>query len=122
MIDSSWVRVYNNKGFYTGGEIQGGNINTPSDERIKKDIVKIENPLEKLKQISGYNFTYKETNKPSSGVIAQEVQKVMPQLVHTSADGDTLTVEYGNMVGLLIEAIKEQQAQIEELKEIIKCQ
>ena len=116
MTDSSWMRVYNNKGIYTSGEIQGGTINTPSDINLKKDIVKIDDALDKLHQLNGYNFTFKATDKKSSGVIAQEVQKVMPQLVHEGADEGTLTVEYGNMVGLLIEAIKEQQTQIDDLK------
>ena len=116
MTDTSWMRVYNNKGIYTSGEIQGGTINTPSDINLKKDIVKIDDALDKLHQLNGYNFTFKATDKKSSGVIAQEVQKVMPQLVHEGADEGTLTVEYGNMVGLLIEAIKEQQTQIDDLK------
>jgi len=96
--------------------LQATTINTPSDINLKKDIVKIDDALDKLHKINGYNFTFKETNKPSSGVIAQEVQKVMPQLVHEGADDGILTVEYGNMVGLLIEAIKEQQTQIDDLK------
>ena len=116
MTDSSWMRVHNDKGIYTAGEIQGGTINTPSDINLKKDIVKIDDALDKLHQLNGYNFTFKATDKKSSGVIAQEVQKVMPQLVHEGADEGTLTVEYGNMVGLLIEAIKEQQTQIDDLK------
>ena len=69
-----------------------------------------------MQQLGGYNFTFKDTDEKSSGVIAQEVQEVLPELVQEGDEGH-LTVQYGNMVGLLIEAIKEQQTQIDELKE-----
>ena len=65
----------------------------------------------------GVSFTRKDTGKESSGVIAQEIQKVAPELV-SETDG-TLGVSYGNLVGYLIEAIKDQQKQIDELKAII---
>jgi len=116
MTDSTWIRSYNSKNVYINAELQATTINTPSDINLKKDIVKIDDALDKLHKINGYNFTFKKTDKKSSGVIAQEVQKVMPQLVHEGADDGVLTVEYGNMVGLLIEAIKEQQTQIDDLK------
>ena len=95
--------------------MSAANFNTTSDRNTKKDIKPIENALEKVQQLGGYSFTFKATDQKSSGVIAQEVQKVMPELVQEGDEGH-LTVQYGNMVGLLIEAIKEQQAQIDELK------
>jgi hypothetical protein len=64
--------------------------------------------------LGGYSFTFKDSGEKSSGVIAQEVQAVLPELVQEGGEGH-LTVQYGNMVGLLIEAIKEQQAQIDAL-------
>jgi Flp pilus assembly protein TadG len=94
--------------------VNAGTFNTTSDERAKKDIRLIENALDKVQQLGGYSFTLKATDQKSSGVIAQEVQKVMPELVQEGGEGH-LTVQYGNMVGLLIEAIKEQQAQIDAL-------
>jgi hypothetical protein len=96
--------------------VNAGTVNTTSDERAKKDITPITGALNKVQQLGGYSFTLKETDERSSGVIAQEVQKVMPELVQEGAEG-LLAVQYGNMVGLLIEAIKEQQAQIDELKQ-----
>jgi hypothetical protein len=63
------------------------------------------------------NFEWKENNKPSAGVIAQEVEKVLPELVNGE---DTKTVNYNGLIGLLIEAIKDQQSQINSLKEEIK--
>ena len=98
------------------GTMTAANFNTTSDRNTKKDIKPIENALEKVQQLGGYSFTFKATDQKSSGVIAQEVQKVMPELVQEGDEGH-LTVQYGNMVGLLIEAIKEQQAQIDELKD-----
>jgi hypothetical protein len=115
MTDTTWVRVYNNKAFVVTSTCQAVTFNSTSDERYKKDIVKIDDALDKLHRLNGYDFTFKDTDKKSSGVIAQEVQKVMPQLVNEGDDG-RLTVQYGNMVGLLIEAIKEQQTQIDDLK------
>lgn len=96
--------------------VNAGTVNTTSDERAKDDITPITGALDKVQQLGGYSFTLKATDEKSSGVIAQEVQKVMPELVQEGADG-LLSVQYGNMVGLLIEAIKEQQAQIDELKQ-----
>ena len=66
----------------------------------------------------GVSFTRKDTGKESSGVIAQELQEIAPELV-TDTDG-TLGVSYGNLTGYLIEAIKELKAEIEELKKQIK--
>jgi len=95
----------------------------PSDIRLKEDIKNIENPLDKVMSLNGVTFTYKKDGKQSTGVIAQEVQKVLPEVIYTSKELNTeeefLVVRYGNMVGLLIEAIKEQQQQIEELKLLI---
>ena len=96
--------------------VNAGTVNTTSDKRAKDDITPITGALNKVQQLGGYSFTLKATEEKSSGVIAQEVQKVMPELVQEGAEG-LLSVQYGNMVGLLIEAIKEQQSQIDELKQ-----
>lgn len=99
------------------GDISATNLNTTSDIRFKDNIVKIDNALEKVLNINGYTFTMKETGERSTGVIAQEVEKILPEVIHGSEDKKT--VAYGNMVGLLIEAIKEQQKEIEALKQMI---
>ena len=94
-----------------------GNVTAYSDKRIKTDIYKIDNALEKVCSVSGY--TYKRTDtgdeRKHTGVIAQEVIKVLPEVVHGSEE-TTYSVAYGNMVGLLIEAIKELKSEIDELK------
>lgn len=93
--------------------ISSGDITAFSDIRLKTNIEKIDNALDKIAQISGY--TYDMNNKRSTGVIAQEVEKVLPEVVQNREDGYK-TVAYGNMIGLLIEAIKELKEEIKEIK------
>ena len=93
-----------------------------SDERLKDNVKRIENPLEKLKAINGYTFDWND--KQSSyvgndiGVIAQEIEKIMPQIVTTRENGFK-AVKYEKIVPLLIEVCKEQQSQIDELKALV---
>ena len=99
-----------------------GNITAYSDERLKDNILVIDNALEKVSQLRGVTFNRTDTEEPhrQTGVIAQEVEKVLPEAVITADDEmQTKSVAYGNMVGLLIEAIKEQQKQIDELKQAL---
>ncbi len=86
-----------------------------SDINLKKNIVPLTDAVEKLEQINGVSFEWKETDKKDIGIIAQEVEKVLPEIVSTDDNG-LKSVEYGNLIALLIEAIKEQQKEIEELK------
>lgn len=89
-----------------------GNVTAYSDERLKSNIQTIEGAVDTVKALRG--VTFEKDGKASLGVIAQEVQKVLPEVV---VEGEEyLSVAYGNIVGLLIEAIKEQQTQIDELK------
>ena len=107
MQDTTYVRCYNNKVIYTGGSIlAGGNVTAYSDIRRKKDLLKIDNALNKVEQLTGYTYTNKLDNKRYTGLIAQDVQKVLPEAVNTETDGH-LSLAYGNMVGLLVEAVKE---------------
>lgn len=93
--------------------ISSGDITAFSDIRLKTNIEKIENALDKVCQLSGY--TYDMNDKRSTGVIAQEVEKVLPEVVQDREDGYK-TVAYGNMIGLLIEAIKELKEEIKVIK------
>jgi len=93
-----------------------GNVTAYSDTRVKTNIKTIDNALSKVLALRGvtYNRTDLEDKSEQIGVIAQEVQQILPQVV--IEENDRYSVAYGNIVGVLIEAIKEQQAQIEELK------
>lgn len=106
------INLENNDATFGGNLTAVGNVTAYSDERLKSDIQTIENAVDTVKALRGVTFV--KDGKPSLGVIAQEVQAVLPELVMES--GDYLSVAYGNMVGVLIEAIKEQQAQIDDLK------
>jgi hypothetical protein len=86
-----------------------------SDVTQKKNIQKISNSTDLIKQINGVRFDWKDNDESSAGVIAQEVEEIMPEIVHTNDDG-IKSVNYNGIIGLLVEAIKEQQNQIEELK------
>ena len=92
-----------------------GDLIAYSDARVKENVETIPNALEKVTALRGVNFNKIGEEKRSTGVIAQEVAEVIPEVVHESEDG-MLGVAYGNITGLLIEAIKEQQKQIDELK------
>lgn len=94
------------------GIITATEFNFLSDVRFKENIQKIDNPIDKIVRIEGVTFDWKSDNKPSMGVIAQNIEEVLPQLV--SGD-DTKTVNYNGIIGLLVECVKTQQEQIDEL-------
>jgi len=81
-------------------------INSSSDESLKKDITTIDSALDKVKQLRGVNFAWKETDQKGKGVIAQELQKVFPELVSEETNGK-LSVNYTGLIAVLIEAIKD---------------
>jgi len=102
-----------------GAEVTGdftatGNVTAYSDERLKENIKPIESSVDKVKQLRGVTYDWKETGEASVGVIAQEVEAVFPELVVENEEYKS--VDYGRLTSVLIEAIKEQQAQIDELK------
>ena len=107
----------------SGNVIGNGNITaygSASDIKLKENIENIPNALEKLLTLNGVNFNYKKDGLRATGVIAQEVEKVLPEVIYETTDAEGTetfkAVRYGNMVGLLIEAIKELKAEIDELK------
>ena len=95
---------------YVHGDIlASGDVTASSDRRLKTDIKRIENALDKVCSLGGY--TYVMNDKPSSGLIAQEVLEVLPEVVHGSEETN-YSLAYGNIVGLLVEAIKELKEKI----------
>jgi tetrahydromethanopterin S-methyltransferase subunit B len=106
----------------TGGTITAtADVVAYSDRRVKENIETIENALDKVTKLRGvtYNRTDKEDKSQKIGVIAQEVQEVLPQVVHEQENG-MLGVSYGNITAVLIEAIKEQNKEVQDLKNQIE--
>jgi len=119
---SNEFRFESDGDFHADGDVIAFST-TVSDERLKTDIEKIENATDKVSQLNGYTFTYKADGKKSAGVIAQEVEKVLPSAVSEKElplktdDGVAYkTVQYDQIIGLLIESIKELKQEINELK------
>ena len=126
---------YYNSGTYTermylnnsSGVLTVAGTNYPSDARYKKQITRLQNPLEKIMAINGVEYFMRTDEFPSKhfdtklqvGLIAQEVEKVLPQAVQTGEDGYK-AIDYARVVPLLVEAIKEQQTMIDELKKLVE--
>ena len=124
--------IFRNNSGYEGCSINASNgsitsqsnITAYSDIRLKKDVKTIENALDKVSKLRGVEYTRKSNDEREIGVIAQEVKEIVPELVsiednsNSMGDGikDVHTMKYQNTVGLLIEAIKDLKAEIEELK------
>lgn len=104
----------------TGAIVCTGDVTafgTVSDITMKENITPIDNALEKVSQLGGYVFNYKNNPTPMTGVMAQELVKVLPESVYKTRDPDTneeiYAVRHGNVIGLLIEAIKELSAKLD---------
>ena len=103
--------IYTSSLMNVGGTINATAFTTSSDQTLKTNIQPIADAVSKVKQIGGYTFDTSTSSRESTGVIAQEIEKVLPQVVF--GEEGSKSVNYGNIVGLLIEAIKEQQQTIE---------
>lgn len=105
----------------SGNVTAAGNITAYSDERLKTNIQTIENALEKVMRMRGVSYERIENGEKNVGVIAQEMKEVLPEVVmEREGDDQYMSVNYGNIVGVLIEAIKELKEEIEVLKGQIK--
>ena len=102
-------------GSYTGSFTATGDITAYSDDTLKTNVQVIDGALGKVNAVRGVTFDRISDGSTSTGVIAQELKAVLPEAVHTDAEG-VHSVAYGNITGLLIEAVKELSAQVEELK------
>jgi hypothetical protein len=124
---ASTIVARDGSGNFTAGTITATNFNSTSDINLKENIKQVESASELVSKLEGVHFSWKETGKETIGVIAQQIEEHLPQLVQT---GDThKTVNYNGLIGVLIEAVKEQGAQIaslqgelNELKVKCKCQ
>ena len=110
----------------TGAISSNGDITafaSSSDIRKKENIVRIDNALQKVLQIGGYTYNFKNDDRKLAGVIAQELEQVLPEVVYEIDDdefGKSKAVRYGNIVGLLIEAIKELKSELDDIKSKIE--
>ena len=95
------------------GVVTATDFNSLSDIKYKENVNTVNNALLKVEQLRGVKFDWKESGLPSYGIIAQELEEVLPELVHGN---DPKTVNYNGIIGVLIEAIKELKAEVEELK------
>ena len=97
----------------SGNLTMAGNVTAFSDIRLKKDIETIDGALDLVSKMRGVRFTRIENEERNVGVIAQEMLEICPEVVQQGVgDDDTLSVAYGNLVGVLIEAIKELTARV----------
>ena len=92
-----------------------GTVTANSDERLKKNVKTIDDALNKVRGLRGVEYDHKNTGDHCLGLIAQEVESILPDVVYEDATG-VKSVAYQNIVALLIEAVKDQQRQIDELK------
>lgn len=115
IVDSAGSIDFANNNLTTTGVATATSFSASSDERLKGDVELITDPLERLSNIRGVTFKWLKTGKDDVGVIAQEVQRVQPQVVTNTADG-FLAVDYGRLTPLLIEAVKTLSARLEALE------
>lgn len=105
----------------TGNAWMQGALTQNSDARLKTNIVPLSNTLQTIQQINGYTYNWNDKSNPDEqiGLLAQELQKVYPQLVKENDNGD-LSVNYSGMIPVLLEAIKELQQRVAQLEEKLK--
>lgn len=132
---TNWAGYFDAGNVYIANKIQAPNLSSAdgtslvvdasgwvtkfsSDNRLKENITPLNNSLEKVLELQGVHFTWRSdsTHKQDIGFIAQDVQKVLPELVIRDKNNGLLSVKYQNMVAVLAEAIKEQQQEIESYK------
>ena len=99
----------------TYGVVKAHSMVTYSDETLKTNIQPLESALETVNKLQGVSYDWKSDGSHDLGFIAQEVNKVVPQIVYGKGDGD-LGLDYSKLTSILVEAVKEQQAQINDLK------
>jgi hypothetical protein len=104
---------YNGNVSITGDLDVLGDISSSSDINLKENIKTVENSLNTLTQLRGVSFDWKKTGRSSYGVIAQELEEILPELVKT---GEVKSVNYNGLIGVLIEAVKELSEEVKELK------
>jgi len=101
------------------GTLSATNLNSLSDATKKTNIETIDNALDITTKLRGVRYDWIDNKKSSIGLIAQEVEEILPEIVETSSD-NMKTIAYGNLVGLLIESVKDLKSEINTLKQEIE--
>ena len=99
-----------------GNIFASGEIYSSSDIRLKTNISNIDEPIKKIEQLNGVYYNLISNEKRCIGLIAQEVEKIIPEVVYTNYD-DTKAISYTNMIGLLVESIKELSTRVNKIEE-----
>jgi len=103
------------------GQIKANAYVTYSTRRLKKDIKPLENSLDIVTNLQGVEFRWKDTNRLDYGFIAEDVGKTLPGVVQWDENGkDALSMDYMKIISFLVEAVKQQQEEISELKHLVK--
>jgi len=116
------LRIYEydtTKTLYYDGNISANDVFASSDKRLKENIITIDKPIEKIMQMRGVYYNKKDdaSKTRNVGVIAQEVEAIFPEVIHTSIESEHYkTVAYGNMTALLVEGMKAHQSTIHSLQ------
>ena len=97
-----------------GGDLIAFQNLVPSDSRLKSDVTPLKDSLAKINQMQGVSYTFNPSGKKQVGLIAQEVNKIIPEVV--SVQNDYYTLSYPNLVAVLIEAVKELSDKVEDLE------
>ncbi|HET8581402.1 MAG TPA: tail fiber domain-containing protein [Candidatus Paceibacterota bacterium] len=116
-INDSSGAVTVGTGLTVSGNVSASAFLYTSDQSLKHNVQTIPDALSLVEKLRGVMFNWNSDDRPDMGVIAQEVQKVLPQLVHTDAATGLESVEYGNFIGIFIEAIKQVQGEVTNLQQ-----
>ena len=110
-----WAPTVSGTTFSATNVLATGNVSAYSDARLKTDLVRIDDALYRVSGLAGYTFTRTDSGERQTGLLAQDVQKVLPEAV-SEAENGTLSLAYGNLAGLLVEAIKELAVEVAAIK------
>lgn len=119
MTDGTWLRSIADKGILTGGAIQGLTVTATSDIKLKKNVTDLNGALGLVSAMQPRRFEWKQNGRSDIGVIAQELESVVPEVVYDGAD-DTKTVNYGALGVVAIAAIRELHEMVTALTERIR--
>ena len=100
---------------YVTGTVSAANFDNVSDATLKENIIPIENAVATINNLNPVSFTWKNNGDLAYGLIAQEVEQIIPGIVHNRIDG-TKTVSYMQLIAFLLQAIKEQNIKIDSLE------